>query len=95
MVIGVNHVISTLWFTKQKRASSWHMSKQREDKRGPLEKRASGWALFSISLLILNTDSGPAGHGNFREIVNWKKSLNDRLCLKAVVLFFFRENKNF
>lgn len=42
-----------------------------------------------ISLLILNTDSEALGHGNLRDIVNWKKSLNDRLCLKAVVLFFF------
>lgn len=48
---------------------------QREDKRDPLEKRASRCALFSISLLILNTDSEPGGHGSFREIVNWGKKV--------------------
>lgn len=28
---------------------------------------------LQISLLILNTDSEASGHGNFRDIVNWKK----------------------
>lgn len=60
-----------------------------ERQRDPSEKCASRRDLFFISLLILSTDSGCRAWKLQRNMDNWKKNLNDRLCLKAVLLLFF------
>lgn len=81
--------IVTHQFSTQKMASLMaHEQVQRGKERDPLGKCASRRDLFFCILVNFEQDSEAAGNGNFREIVNWKKSLNDKLCLKAVVFCF-------
>jgi len=63
-----------------------HEQVERGEER-PIRDGCQHTLFLKISLLILNIDSEASGHGNFRDIVTGKKSLNDRFCLKAVVLF--------